>query len=229
MRSRWCNEHRRIGSAVLLCAAAVIAAATLRQGQPAVARANDYEAAVRGCGVERWDVKTLGDSAGLQLHPRASGTSRTISALVRLPMVTGPGGSRGVGTERREFTIGNVILKEAKAESDSDIHLVVADPRSPATTMIVEFPLVGCMPAQGPLHSPAENTQIGKDRTLVATARTAFVAACGVPTSSHFTYLPAGSRATISGFGFFDVPHCQTGVAPNAIELHPAVAFKGHC
>jgi hypothetical protein len=221
--------HRRVGSAVLLCSLAVIAAGALRHGRPAVARANDYELAVSGCGVERWDIKTLGDPAGLQLHPRATGTSRTISALVNLPVVTGANGARGIGTERREFTLRNVILKEAKAESDSDIHLVVANPASPATTMIVEFPLSSCMPTQGPQHTPAQNRQIAKDRVLVAAARNAFVAACGTPGSSHFAHLPSGSRGTISGIGFFDVPHGQTGVAPNAIELHPAVKFQGHC
>jgi hypothetical protein len=214
-------------SLVLIFAAAV--ASLLGEGRPPVAAANDYEAAVHGCGVERWDIKTLGDPAGLVLRPSATGSSKTVSALARLPVVTGPNGSRGTGTERHEFTIHNVILKEAKAEADSDIHLVVADPAAPATTMIVEFPLMTCMPAQSSLHTPTDNAQIVKDRTLVKNARDAFVAACGTPSSSQFTHFAGGARATISGIGFFDVPHGQTGVAANAIELHPAMSFSGHC
>jgi hypothetical protein len=35
--------------------------------------------------------------------------------------------------------------------------------------------------------------------------------------------------ATITGVGFFDYQHGQTGVAPNAIELHPVLGFKGAC
>ena len=35
----------------------------------------------------------------------------------------------------------------------------------------------------------------------------------------------AGS-ATLTGVGFFDIPHGQTGVAPNAIELHPVLKFS---
>jgi hypothetical protein len=31
--------------------------------------------------------------------------------------------------------------------------------------------------------------------------------------------------ATITGVGFFDFDHGQTGVAPNAIELHPVLGF----
>jgi hypothetical protein len=49
------------------------------------------------------------------------------------------------------------------------------------------------------------------------------IAACGQPSSSHFTNL--GGRANITGVGFFDIPHGQTGVAPNAIELHPVLKF----
>jgi hypothetical protein len=220
---------KRLAAAAFLFVLAAAAASLLREGRPAVARANDFEAAVHGCGVERWDIKTLADAAGLKLHPSATGTSRTISALVQLPVVTGSSGSRGTGTERHEFTIHNVILKEAKAEADSDIHLVVADPVAPATTMIVEFPLSTCMPAQSSRHTAAENAQIAKDRTLVKAARDAFVAAGGMPSSLHFIHFPSTARGTISGYGFFDVPHGQTGVAPNAIELHPAVSFSGHC
>jgi hypothetical protein len=32
-------------------------------------------------------------------------------------------------------------------------------------------------------------------------------------------------RANVTGVAFFDFQHGQTGVAPNAIELHPVLAF----
>jgi hypothetical protein len=35
--------------------------------------------------------------------------------------------------------------------------------------------------------------------------------------------------ATITGVGFFDFPHGQTGHAPNDIELHPVLKFTGTC
>ena len=35
------------------------------------------------------------------------------------------------------------------------------------------------------------------------------------------------ARARVTGVAFFDFPHGQTGVAPNAIELHPILHF--HC
>ena len=34
-------------------------------------------------------------------------------------------------------------------------------------------------------------------------------------------------QAKITGVAFFDFKHGQTGVAPNAIELHPVLGF--HC
>jgi hypothetical protein len=34
------------------------------------------------------------------------------------------------------------------------------------------------------------------------------------------------ARARVTGVAFFDFDHGQTGVAPNAIELHPVLAFR---
>jgi hypothetical protein len=53
------------------------------------------------------------------------------------------------------------------------------------------------------------------------------IRACGFPSSSHFGQLRGA--AMITGVGFFDYQHGQTGVAPNAIELHPVIGFKGAC
>ena len=33
------------------------------------------------------------------------------------------------------------------------------------------------------------------------------------------------ARARVTGVAFFDFDHGQTGVAPNAIELHPILRF----
>jgi hypothetical protein len=33
-------------------------------------------------------------------------------------------------------------------------------------------------------------------------------------------------KAVVTGVVFFDFKHGQTGVAPNAIELHPVLAFR---
>ena len=65
-------------------------------------------------------------------------------------------------------------------------------------------------------------------RLKMRQARGALIRACGLPSAVRFKRI--SGRATVSGVGFFDRPHRQTGVAPNGIELHPVLAFtKAHC
>ena len=56
----------------------------------------------------------------------------------------------------------------------------------------------------------------------MAHARADLVAACGEPGDSP---VDLTGTATVTGVGFFDVLHGQAGVAPNGIELHPALTF----
>ena len=159
------------------------------------------------CGVERWSIKTLQDPAGRALNLSAYKTT-TVSALRSQPVKRGPGGSRGAGVESTVFKL-RARLVEAKLESDSDIHLVIRDLASNGT-MIVEFPLVTC----------ASSATAGA-KTRMKNARSAFVAACGMPSDTSFE--PLQGKATIRGVGFFDFLHGQSGVAPNGIELHPVL------
>jgi predicted RNA-binding Zn-ribbon protein involved in translation (DUF1610 family) len=157
------------------------------------------------CGTERWAVKTLADPAArtINFHPRRV----SISYLRRLtPTHTY---TRGPGVERTTYKI-KARLVETTIEDDEDIHLVVADPRHRSRTMIVEFPSPNCT------HHSIHRKQMKR-------ARAAFEHACGVPPSGSFRYLHG--RATITGVGFFDYNHGQTGIAPNAIELHPVLSF----
>ena len=113
------------------------------------------------------------------------------------------------GVETTTWRI-RVSLVEMKLEDDHDIHLVVSAPGQPSHTMITEFPDTTC---NGAASSPK--------KAAMASARSKLIAACGDPPSSSFRHL-TGS-ATLAGVGFFDIPHGQTGVAPNAIELHPVL------
>jgi hypothetical protein len=165
-----------------------------------------------GCGIERWSVKTLADPAGraLTLSPRAT----TIRALRNKPVPGYLGLRRNRGVERTTFRL-RAKLVEMKLEDDSDIHLVIADPTRSGATMIAEFPLASCTAHATP-----------KARVKMRRARNALIAACGPPSSS---FRRLSGTATISGVGFFDQIHGQTGVAPNGIELHPVVGFSGRC
>jgi hypothetical protein len=84
-----------------------------------------------------------------------------------------------------------------RREADHDLHLVLRDGDR---TMIAEAPDPTCAPAATPLR-----------RKQMAKARAA-VRVC--------------ARALVVGVAFFDFLHGQTGVAPNAIELHPILAFR---
>jgi hypothetical protein len=83
-------------------------------------------------------------------------------------------------------------------EADGDLHLVLRDG---SLHMIAESPSGDCI---------AGATRVR--RAQMHTARAA-VRLC--------------AKAQVVGVAFFDFKHGQTGVAPNAIELHPILGF--HC
>jgi hypothetical protein len=162
------------------------------------------------CGTERWPVKTLsdGDAARVNFNP----VPATVTDLRALPAPGSlPQASRIAPTELTTFSVtANVV--EFKIETDLDIHLVIADPNDASATMIVEFPnAADCSGAVASAH-----------RANMETARQALINTFGQPSSSHFTSITG--TITLAGVGFFDFKHGQTGVAPNAIELHPVLS-----
>ncbi len=160
------------------------------------------------CGVERWSVKTLTDKDAAAVKTKAKTTSvRTLRRLRPPPDLRHRG--RIPGVETTTYRV-RAVLVEMKIEDDGDVHLVIAQPGATGLTLIVEFPAYSC--TQGAAASA---------RKRMRSARTALVKACGAPSTSSFTHLRGA--ATITGVGFFDVIHGQTGVAPNGIELHPVL------
>jgi len=97
--------------------------------------------------------------------------------------------------ERHVFRV-NTAVTLVRREADQDFHLVLSDGRH---TMIAESPAVSC-----------------SGRTTLAYRRQMSRARAAVRVCS---------KATVTGVGFFDDYHGQTGVAPNAIELHPILSF----
>jgi hypothetical protein len=84
-----------------------------------------------------------------------------------------------------------------RPEADGDLHVVLSDGQH---TMIAEAPSGSCDSRATPLR-----------RREMRNARAA-VRSC--------------ANAAVTGVAFFDDPHGQTGVAPNAIELHPILGFS---
>ena len=83
-------------------------------------------------------------------------------------------------------------------ETDSDLHIVIADPDQIDITMIAEIPALFC--ALGSGHE--------KDyETARANAR----------------QIPLGALVEVEGVGFSDTMHGQSGVAKNGFEIHPVL------
>ena len=102
---------------------------------------------------------------------------------------------RRLPAERGVYTVIASVVL-VRPEADSDLHLVLSDG---VREMIAESPSPACTArALTPL------------RHAMAVARSQ-VRLC--------------RRAKVTGVEFFDFNHGQTGVAANAIELHPVLAF----
>ena len=97
--------------------------------------------------------------------------------------------------ERHVFRV-TVAVTLVRSEDDGDFHLVLSDGHR---TMIAESPSSAC-------NGGATATR----RAQMKQARAA---------------LRVCAKATVTGVAFFDFKHGQTGVAPNAIELHPILGF----
>lgn len=163
------------------------------------------------CGVERWPVKTLSDlDVGLVNFTPQDSTVDTLRALPKPASL--PADNRIAPTEETTFRLTAYAL-EMKLEDDHDIHLVIADLGNSADTMIVEFPDPACDGAAQSTH-----------KAEMASARQQFIDLFGQPSASHFANI--NTIITLTGVGFFDFLHGQTGVAPNGIELHPALSIK---
>lgn len=121
----------------------------------------------------------------------------TIADLVSIAPPVGPT-DRVNPTEETTFQItGKVIVH--KTEGDSDIHLALEDAQG--NHMIVEAASPSC--AQGSVVLK----QIEEVRPVAEATQ-------------------VGKTVTVTGVGFFDRLHGQSGVAPNGIELHPVLSIK---
>lgn len=160
------------------------------------------------CGVERWAVKTGTDTGAAKIKLAAPPMVTTIARLIALTAPNPlPPSTRVPPVETTVYQL-HATLTGFKVENDSDYHLVLSDGTH---TMIAELASPSCVKS-GPL------------KAKITAARAEFEKAYS-PTPA-FTHVNV--PVTITGVGFFDFAHGQTGVAPNAIELHPVlnIAFQ---
>jgi hypothetical protein len=178
------------------------------------------------CGVERWSVK-VGTDRTVGLVNLTPYTPATIEAL---GLVTPPpeaqiadGGifsaARSAPVETTVYTV-DAMMTFYKKEADVDYHIVLDDGNG--HTLISEIPSPACVITSGTprllVPSPLAEG--------IARARAKFDARL----SANSFFQNASIPVRVSGVGFFDFEHGQTGVAPNAIELHPVldISFRGN-
>ncbi len=161
----------------------------------------DQEALNGLCGAERWSVKT-GTDADASLINLQSTTRTTIATLTSLPAPSNiPVNNRIQPTETTVFQL-NATLTEYKLEADSDYHLILND--GVGNTLIGEIPDPTCVGSSSPLLSSIQKARSEFDARYIVTN----------------SFQTANVPVTVTGVGFFDFLHGQTGVAPNGIELH---------
>jgi len=159
------------------------------------------------CGVERWSVKTGTDADAGLINLQAI-TQTTIPSLTALPAPsTLPANNRVQPTETTVFQL-HATLTKYKLEADSDYHLILND--ASGNTMIGEIPAPACVGSSSPLLSG------------IQAARAAFDAKYSVTGSFQAANVPV----TVTGVGFFDFQHGQTGVASNGVELHAVIGIQ---
>jgi len=178
-----------------VAAFAILASGVVQVAMPAPASAGS-------CGVERWGVKTGTDRGAASVNLNASAAT-TVAYLTSQPRPASlPSNSRVAPVETTQWVL-DATLVEDKFETDSDYHLVLHD--SAGRSMIAEIPSPSCVAASSPFLSAIQRARAQFDSSYAA--------------KDYFATVNVPVRVT--GVGFFDFEHGQTGVAPNAVELHP--------
>jgi hypothetical protein len=176
-------------------------------------------AAALACGVERAAVKhvtdlTPGSVRDSMIASAANPTPTTVEDLASIKLANPVKGNepRGLSIDKdtgayagvEEFHVYQVecLIPFAKVEADHDFHIVCQDG---VDSMVVESVDPRCAPT-----SPfvAEFAAVRK--------------AIGLNGPKGLI----GKRARITGVGFFDKLHGQTGVAPDGFELHPLLSIE---
>lgn len=164
------------------------------------------------CGEERWQVKTLMDQDASKINFAPQTT--TVGWLVSQPAPGSlPQDSRIAPIEMQTYSV-HANLVGFKLERDHDIHIVISDLENPSETMIVEIPSKDCASACASPRLPDFEA-----------ARAIFDGRFGEP---HEQFRRMSASVDVTGVGFFDYLHRQTGVAVNGIELHPVLSIQFH-
>lgn len=191
-------------------------------------------AAQQPCGgVERWAVKMAAD-VNSQINLQPIPISIHDLANIQKPASIPQDDTVRLPSERNVYVIDGFLVKfkhEAGKKGDSDYHLVVTD----ETLTYAQG-----RDNPGSIHSViAEivdpNCVMGRNDTVsTSTVFANEMATASAALEAQFPNREAGSGwndaegipVRVTGVGFFDRPHGQTGRATNGIELHPVLNIE---
>jgi hypothetical protein len=177
------------------------------------------------CGIERWSVKvgTDPDVHLVNLNNPVRTTIAELGALTPPPDPPGPPSDARVPPTEATVYVIDATMTLYKKEADVDYHVVLQD--NSGHTMVAEIPSPACIIAQNPN---------GPGRVLVPSPLQQGIANSRAKFDARFTattfFQTANVPVRVTGVGFFDFIHGQSGVAPNGIELHPIldIAFTAN-
>jgi hypothetical protein len=121
-----------------------------------------------------------------------------------------PANNRVVPVELTTYQVRALLIGWKLETADHDLHVVIANPRRSSETMVVEIPNPDCAAVCASGHTAQFNA-----------ARQVMISRFGQP-PTRFTRVAAGTMVTVTGVGFFDFAHGQTGRAPNSIRAAPS-------
>lgn len=158
------------------------------------------------CGVERWSVKILTDTAVHSINWTPVQT--TVAQENSFPQVSISEDIGRLDFEKQAVTL-TATITAFKREDDSDIHLILVDQ---GDSMIAEIPNTSCQEVDASSFAP----QFIQAAAWIATN-------LGKP-SSDFKHV--NKQATITGVRFQDFNHSQDGHAKNYREIHPVTKIE---
>lgn len=152
------------------------------------------------CGVVRWRVKVGIDDDAARVD--TSPIRTTVAELVSLtrPQVNFPQRKRVAPVELQTFLL-RARLVRVVTEDDSDLHLVLRDLDNDRLTLVAEIPHPACA---------------GDDALALR-----FEAA-----RHALRRVTRNGLVEITGIGFFDSLHGQSGMAENGFEIHPVLRIR---
>lgn len=166
-----------------------------------------------GCALSRSHVKSLRDRDASRIQLEAV-IHTTVADLNALRSQCGPATDHRVRDE--EFSVYEVVgqIARVKRERDHDIHIVLADPEDSRERMVVESD-----------DPDFRGNAVSPYREKLAAARQMFDDLVKQSGAGQLNDV-RGTLVRVTGVGFFDMNHLQTGRSRSCIELHPILAIE---